>query len=145
MMIAPGDVRTTAVFWCMTGRAASTALKRFSTKAVLDHLIRRCREMIQVASAAAARFPLAVQELLQQGLQLRDRYQQGSLSEHGLAVATGRLEALMDRLLDRHFGCPANQRLAKHLRHEQPIFSPFYAAPVWRPPTIGPSRPSGRW
>src|ERR1035438_7608841 len=40
--------------------------------------------MIQVASSAAAQFPLAVKTLLQQGLRLRDRHQAGSLSAHGL-------------------------------------------------------------
>jgi len=95
----------------------------------LEHLIRRCREMIQIASPAAARFPLAVKELLQQGLEVRDRYRQGGLSGHGLAVATGRLEARLDRLLDRHFRCPANQRLAKHLRHEQPHLFTFLRCP----------------
>ena len=39
----------------------------------LEHLIRRCREMIPMASAAAARFPIAVKTLLQDGLRLRDR------------------------------------------------------------------------
>jgi transposase len=91
----------------------------------LEHLIRRCREMIQIASPAAAQFPLAVKTLLQHGLRLRDRYQEGSLSPHGLAVATGRLEAQLDRWLDRHFRGPANQRLAKHLRHEQPHLFTF--------------------
>jgi transposase len=95
----------------------------------LEHLIRRCREMIQMASPAAAQFPLAVKTLLQQGLRLRDRYQQGEVSAHGLAVATGRLEVQLDRLLDRHFRCPDNQRLAKHLRHEQPHLFTFLRCP----------------
>jgi len=95
----------------------------------LEHLIRRCREMIQIASPAAAQFPIAVKTLLQQGLQLRDRYQEGAVSPHGLAVATGRLEARLDRLLDRHFRCPANQRLANHLRHEQPHLFTFLRCP----------------
>jgi transposase len=95
----------------------------------LEHLIRRCREMIQIASPAAALFPLAIKTLLQRGLGLRDRYQQGSVSAHGLAVAAGRLEARLDRLLDRHFRCPANQRLAKHLRHEQPHLFTFLHCP----------------
>ena len=91
----------------------------------LEHLIRRCREMIQIASPAAAQFPLAVKTLLQRGLALRDRHQAGSVSAPGLAVATGRLEAKLDHLLDRHFRCPDNQRLAKHLRHEQPHLFTF--------------------
>jgi hypothetical protein len=95
----------------------------------LEHLIRRCREMIQIASPAAARFPLAVKELLQQGLRLRDRYQQGEVSAPGLAVATGRLEASLDRLLDRRFRHPANRRLAKHLRHELPHLFTFLRCP----------------
>src|ERR1035438_3606783 len=70
-------------------------------------------------------FPLAVKTLLQQGLRLRDRHREGSVSAHGLAVTTGRLEAQLDRLLDRHFRCPANRRLAKHLRHEQPHLFTF--------------------
>ncbi len=95
----------------------------------LEHLIRRCREMIQIASPAAAQFPLAVKTLLQQGLRLRDRHEAGSVSAHGLAVATGRLESQLDGLLDRHFRCPANQRLAKHLRHEQPHLFTFLRCP----------------
>jgi transposase len=95
----------------------------------LEHLIRRCREMIQIASPAAAQFPLAVKTLLQEGLRLRDRYQGGEVSPHGLAVATGRLEAHLDRLLDRHFRCPENQRLAKHLCHEQPHLFTFLRCP----------------
>ena len=70
-----------------------------------------------------------VKTLLQQGLRLRDRHQAGSLSAHGLAVATGRLEAQLDRLLSRHFRCPDNQRLAKHLRHEQPHLFTFLRCP----------------
>jgi transposase len=95
----------------------------------LEHLVRRCREMIQIASPAAAPFPWAVKTLLQQSLRLRDRYQQGEVSPHGLAVATGRLEAQLDRLLSRHFRCPDNRRLAKHLRHEQPHLFTFLRCP----------------
>ena len=69
----------------------------------LEHLVRRCREMIRIASPAATPFPLAVKTLLQQGLRLRDRYREGSVSAHGLAVATGRLEAQLDRLLTPQF------------------------------------------
>jgi hypothetical protein len=81
--------------------------------------------MIPIASPAAAQFPLAVKELLQQGLRLRDRYQQGEVSAAGLAVATGRLEAS----LDRRFRHPANRRLARHLRHELPHLVTFLRCP----------------
>jgi transposase len=95
----------------------------------LEHLIRRCREMMQMASRSATRFPQAVKTLLQQSLRLRDRHRQDEVSAHGLAVATGRLEAQLDRLLDRRLGCPDNQRLAKHLRHEQAHLFTFLYCP----------------
>ena len=85
----------------------------------LSHLIRRCQDLIKIASPAAARFPLAVMQLLYKGLSLRDRYRLGEISLHGLYVATGRLDNSMDRLLARTFRLPANRRLANHLSHEQ--------------------------
>jgi len=81
----------------------------------LAHLLCRCQEMIQIASPSAARFPQKVQRLLQQALALRDRRDAHQISEHGLAVARGRIEAQMECLLEPHYRCPANQRLAKHL------------------------------
>jgi transposase len=91
----------------------------------LSHLLRRCREMAQIASATAAVFPLAVKDLLQTSLELRDRYEWGELSEHGLRTATGRLEAKLDRMLERSYRNPANQRLSRHLAHEQPWLFTF--------------------
>jgi transposase len=86
----------------------------------LSHLIRRCEDLIKVASPSAARFPLAVMQLLRKGLALRDRHRVGQVSLHGLSIATGRLVKEMDQLLARMFRLPANRRQAKHLRHEQP-------------------------
>src|SRR5271154_4537598 len=40
----------------------------------LAHLLKRCREMAQIASPGARAFPRAVEPLLQTGLELRDRY-----------------------------------------------------------------------
>ena len=93
------------------------------------HLIRRCRDLVVVATPAAARFPLAVKELLEQGLALRDRYLEQKISLHGLWTATGRLEAKLDRLLARNYQDPANRRLAKHLRHERPYLFTFLYCP----------------
>jgi transposase len=95
----------------------------------LSHLLRRCREMAQLASPAAAAFPLAVGDLLQSSLALRDRYEQGDISEHGLRTATGRLEAKLDRMLETRYRNPANQRLARHLIHEQPWLFTFLHCP----------------
>jgi transposase len=95
----------------------------------LAHLVRRCQELATVVSPVAARFPRAVQGLLQQALALRDRYQQGLISLHGLWTAAGRLEARLDRLLARPYRTEANRRLAAHLRHEQPHVFTFLHCP----------------
>ena len=93
------------------------------------HLIRRCRDMAATTTPSAARFPLAVKQLLEQGLALRDRYLEQKISLHGLWTATGRLEAKLDRLLARNYREPANRRLAKHLRHERPYLFTFLYCP----------------
>ena len=95
----------------------------------LAHLLRRCKEMIAVASPGAARFPHAVAALLKQSLALRDRFQAGAVSSHGLAVATGRLDAAMDRLVARAVRTPANRRLAKHLDHARTALFSFFHCP----------------
>jgi transposase len=98
-----------------------------SHQSCLSHLLRRCREMAEVCSPEAAAFPLAVLDLLQTSLRLRDRYAQGEMSEHGLRSATGRVDAALDRLLDDAPPDLANQRLVRHLDHERPwIFSFLY-------------------
>ena len=74
--------------------------------------------MIKMASAAGAVFPMTVKDLLLQGLDTRDRFLDGLISKHGLAVATGLLEARLERLLERPYRLPENKRLAKHLCHE---------------------------
>ena len=93
------------------------------------HLIRRCRDLAVVATPATARFPLAVKQLLEEGLALRDRYLEQKISLHGLWTATGRLEAKLDRWLERNYRDPANRRLAKHLRHERPYLFTFLYCP----------------
>jgi len=105
----------------------------------LAHLLRRCREMIQAAgeTTMAARFPKMIQGILQDGLELRDRRDQGQITAHGLAVARGQLQARMDRALQRHLRSPENQRLANHLQREQSaLFSFLYCegleATNWR-------------
>jgi transposase len=102
---------------------------RAGHQSCISHLIRRCREMLEVCSPIAAQFPLAVKATLEKGLALRDRYGQRELSTHGLWTATGRLEAEMDRLLARSYRDPANRRLAKHLRRQRPYLFTFLYCP----------------
>ena len=51
------------------------------------------------------------------------------MTPHGLAVATGRLEAEMDRLLDRDYRSASNQKLAKHLRQQREYLCTFLPLP----------------
>ena len=95
----------------------------------LAHPLRRCRDLVQVVSPSAARFPLQVRSLLEKALSLRDRYEQGRISLHGLWTAAGRLEAQLDRLLARPWRSARNRRLAAHLRHEQPHVFTFLRCP----------------
>lgn len=94
------------------------------------HLLRRCRELLELATGRATWFPRQVQALLRAGLKLRRRRDQGLLSAHGLAVARGRLEVRLDRLLyQTSLAKPENIRLANHLEaHQWQVFT--Y---LWRP------------
>ena len=103
----------------------------------LAHLLRRCREMIQVAATKGAQFPRAVENLLQSSLDLRDRRDRDQISAHGLAVARGQLEARLDRVLQRRTRSPANRRLSNHLvREREAVFTFLYCpgleATHWR-------------
>jgi transposase len=103
----------------------------------LAHLLRRCQEMIQVGGSRAAQFPRALQTIFQSALRLRERRDQGQLSEHGLAVARGQLEARMDRMLHKPRRSPHNQRLANHLWRERDalftfLYCPGLEATNWR-------------
>ena len=103
----------------------------------LAHLVRRCREMREVAGSRGAPFPRAVQTLLQSSLDLRDRRDQEQISAHGLAVARGQLEARLYRVLERRTRSPANRRLRNHLwREREAVFTFLYCpgleATNWR-------------
>jgi transposase len=94
----------------------------------LFHLIHRCQKMAE-ASPRTSSFPLAVKQLLEQALALRDRYREKKISLHGMWTATGRLETKLDRLLAGRQRDRANQRLAQHLRHERPYLFTFLYCP----------------
>lgn len=95
----------------------------------LAHLLKRCREMAHIVSPAALVFPRAVENLLETSLELRDRYDQGKVSGRGLSIATGKLEAKLDRMLQTRRRNPANRRLARHLEHERPWLFTFLHCP----------------
>jgi transposase len=78
-----------------------------------------------------------VQAILQQALQLRDRCQQGQISQRGVAIARGRLETRLDGMLERCWRSPQNRRLANHLLREREALFTFLNCPgleatTWR-------------
>ncbi len=95
----------------------------------LSHLLRRCREMILVAGKGQAEFPRTVETILADALQLRDRRDQGQISERGVTVARGRLEARLDRSLERRYRSLRNRRLANHLLRERDALFLFLICP----------------
>jgi transposase len=102
---------------------------RAGHQSCVQHLLRRCETLIQVASPSAARFPRQVQAVLQQALDLRDRYNQQEISLHGLFTATGRLEVKLDRVLAHPGRDEANRRFARHLLRERPYIFTFLYCP----------------
>ena len=98
------------------GWAPYRCFKKATLATCNAHLLRRCREILETATRGAVRFPRAIKKLLQDGLALRDRRDEGELSAHGLKVAVGRLRARLNRLIDGgQVTNPANARFVKHL------------------------------
>src|SRR5215207_2684785 len=89
----------------------------------LAHLLRRCDELLEKAKGGAARFPLAVKEILQSALGVRDQRDARKISGEALEKAKEELESQMDRRLSGQFTNPDNLRLAQHLiRHQEQLF-----------------------
>ncbi len=104
---------------CRDGWHSYRSFKSARHQTCYNHLLRRCSEMLETAQGKAARFPSEIKTILEKALKLRDRWRLGDISLHGLAVARGRLEAAMDRLLETNQDDEANQRFAKHLSKER--------------------------
>ncbi len=91
------------------------------------HLLRRCREMLEVATPGTAQFPREVKEILQDGLQLRDRRDLNQMDQPELEAASEQLETRLDEVLKRNYRSAANRRLANHLlREREAIFPGLY-------------------
>lgn len=88
------------------------------------HLLRRCGELIEVATGGAKRFPRQVKAVFQAALRARDRWWSGDVTCRGLAIVRGRLEHRMDALLRQSRANPPNERFAGHLRrHRDQLFT----------------------
>lgn len=81
----------------------------------VQHILRRCDEMLKTARGGAVRFPRRVAELLREGLTLRDRHEQGEISHHGLQVLRGRLQNELEEAIFPAKRHKANETLAAHL------------------------------
>jgi transposase len=102
----------------------------------LAHLLRRCRVLL--LDYPAQPFVTTVKAILQAALATRDRYQAGSVTDHGLAVARGhyieRLGVLLQRTPSRRL---AVRRFQQHLIVEFDaifsfLFDPTLDATNWR-------------
>ena len=82
----------------------------------LNHLLRRCKELQE--DHPDSLWAGQVQAVLQTGLAVRDRCNDGELSEHGLASVRGRLVARLGRLIDAPPPLDDTERFARHLATE---------------------------
>jgi transposase len=97
------------------GWAPYRCFEQATLQTCLAHLLRRCHELLEKATAGAVRFPRQVQAALQHALALRDRRDAGQISLHGLRVARGLLKARLQPRLAGRFTNDDNRRLAGHL------------------------------
>ena len=117
------------------GYVAYDGFEQASHQQCLFHLLKRCRELLEVAVGGARRFPQAVKDLLQKSLAVRDDYFAKKLT----------LQQILDQALpftqqlgDLAFATktnPAHERFAKFLRkHVGEIFT-FLCEPDHIPAT----------
>jgi transposase len=93
----------------------------------LVHLLRRAKELIEQQGRSTARVARPIKAFLQRALDLRDRRRDGILSDHGFAVARGRLERRLDRLLALRSRVPHGRRFLNHLiRHRDQLLTFLY-------------------
>lgn len=97
----------------------------------LTHLLRRASELIEQQPGRRARFARRVKRFLLDTLNLRNRRDGRDaappISDHGLAVARGKLEKRLDRLLALRPRGQADRRFLKHLtKHRDQLLTFLY-------------------
>ena len=89
------------------------------------HLLKGCSEIEAIKSRGAVRFSRQVASVLRAGINLHRR--RDKLSPHGFKVQRGKIEAALDRLLEKNLTDPDNARLARRLKkHRNHIFTYLY-------------------
>ena len=81
----------------------------------LAHLLRRCEELLDVATRGAVLFPRKVKALLKEGLAARDDREAGGLTAGQAAERADDLQARMGRLVEPVKVHAGNERFARHL------------------------------
>lgn len=99
----------------------------------LQHLVRRCDKLSGLKSGPALKFSQRVATLLRGAIHLKHRRDQRKIGAHGFAVARGKLEAALDRLLAGQYTDPDNARLAKLLRQHREQLLRFLYDPAAAP------------
>jgi len=89
-----------------------------------NHLLRRCREMLEMARGPAVLFPRRVKQILQEGLEVRDRRDAGEISARIAARKAAALQQQLVELARPTKTNPANERFAAHLfRQQRAVFT----------------------
>ena len=91
----------------------------------LGHILKDLSVIGALKSWTTARFSRDASGVLKDAIDLKRRGV--ALSNHGYASARGRIEARMDRLLDRNYRDPDNRRLANRMiKHRDHLFTFLY-------------------
>jgi hypothetical protein len=89
------------------------------------HILKDLSAIEAVKTPKTARFSKEAAGVLQDAIALKRRRE--LLSVQGYASACGRIETRMDRVLDRHYRDPDNQRLAhRMIKHREHLFTFLY-------------------
>ena len=110
----------------------------------INHLLRRAKALQE--DHPYSPWGAEVKAVLQAGLDVRDRCQNGELTRRGLDVLRGRLEARLGRLIDAPPPLEDAKRFARHLANEFPAVFLFLRDPSIDATNWRPNRRSGpRW
>lgn len=90
----------------------------------LTHLLRRCHELLEVASRGAVIFPRKIKAILQAALEVRDRRDRGEIRATTARQKASVLQAEVETLVGPRKTHPAHERLAAHLfRQRRHLFT----------------------
>jgi len=84
-----------------------------------NHLLRRCHELLEVATRGAVIFPRRVKAILREGLEVRDRRDAAEISPKTAARKAGQLQKQLAELTEPTKTNAANERFAAHLFRQQ--------------------------